>query len=73
MGEAERRRRMIEKAAAFAKIYQEWPEVPGPIRGKVTVTSVVHDEDCPAAGTGVGCTCGPDIPAFPAPGRAMTH
>ena len=64
MGEAEQRRRALERANAFAKIYQEWPEVPGPIPGKVIVTSIAHDEDCPAAGTGVGCTCTPNIRHF---------
>jgi hypothetical protein len=67
MGEAERRKRAIEAANAFAKVYQKWSEVPGPVRGRVTICSVAHDEGCPAAGTGVGCTCTPAIRRFLAP------
>jgi hypothetical protein len=67
MGEAERRRRAIEKANVFAKVYQEWPEVPAPVQGRVTICSIAHDEDCPAAGTGVGCTCTPEVRHYLAP------
>jgi hypothetical protein len=67
MGEAERRRRAIEQANAFAKTYQKWPEVPHPIRGRVTILSIEHDEDCPAAGTGVGCACEPNVRRFLTP------
>jgi hypothetical protein len=64
MGEDERRRAAAEAADAFAKIYREWPEVPGPIPGKVTIMSVAHDDDCPGVGTGIGCTCNPVIRHF---------
>jgi hypothetical protein len=63
MREAQRKK-AIAAANAWAKIYQKWQEVPGPIRGKVTILSVAHDENCPAAGTGVGCVCEPEVRRF---------
>lgn len=68
MGEKERRRlRAIAQANVFADVYRGWQEVPGPIRGKVTVLSIAHDLDCPAAGTGVGCICEPEVRRFLCP------
>jgi hypothetical protein len=57
--------RTAAKAAdAFTRVYREWPEVAGPIRGKLTVCSIAHDDGCPAIGTGIGCTCNPTVRHF---------
>jgi hypothetical protein len=70
MGEEKRRRQQrtaAEAANAFARVYREWPEVSGPIRGKLTICSIAHDDDCPALGTGIGCTCSPTVRHFLCP------
>lgn len=67
MGEAKRRRAAAKAANEFAKIYRDWPEVAGPKPGAVTVVSFVHADDCAAVGTGIGCTCKPDVRFFKYP------
>jgi hypothetical protein len=67
MGEAKRRERMARFANALATMAQEWPVVTDfmshteKYRGRVVHMLVAHDDDCPAVGTGVGCTCNPTI------------
>jgi hypothetical protein len=69
MGEAKRRRLAAEAAKSFADVYRQWPEAAAPdfARGGLTIMSVEHDADCPGLGTGVGCTCKPNVRFFSKP------
>jgi hypothetical protein len=64
-----RQKRAAKASTAFADLYRHRPELPAPDieGGGLMIMRVEHDADCPGLGTGMGCTCQPNVRFFKKP------